>query len=277
MQTVKRSPRTKHAATILVIGSLIVAPAAMAAPAHQRGASHHTGTTQPRDHSGDHAVEPTPGDGGGTVPATPGGGASPNAPDPPPKQDTAITRPLESTTMPGGVSVSGLKAGSGAVEIREYVDMSSPASGQAHQRIVRQLLYQVAAYGLGSVLFRPLITSTDLNSTEAGCAVLSASRQNKAWDVAAALFRAQAAGGDWVNMGVLRRIGSHIRGLKVPLFLSDARGVANYSQLNRIRTEAKRAGVTVTPAFVVDGPNGMRVVQRPKSAAAVIDAIQSVQ
>ena len=113
--------------------------------------------------------------------------------------------------------------------------------------------------------------------TEAGCAVLSASRQNKAWDVAAALFRAQENGGDWVNMGVLRRIGSRIRGLKVSRFLSGAQGTANYSQLNAIRTEAKRAGVTVTPAFVVSGPDGTRVVQRPKNAATVIAAIKSVQ
>ena len=250
---------------------------AQSSPGHRGGDIHHKGDTHPRGHTDHHPVDPAPGGGGGTPPVTPGGGATAGGTIPTPSNEMTIIRPLESTTIPGGVSVSGLQAGSGAVEIREYVDMSSPASGQAHQRIVRALLYQVAAQGLGSVLFRPLITSTDLNSTEAGCAVLSASRQNKAWDVAAALFRAQENGGDWVNMGVLRRIGSRIRGLKVSRFLSGAQGTANYSQLNAIRTEAKRAGVTVTPAFVVSGPDGTRVVQRPKNAATVIAAIKSVQ
>jgi protein-disulfide isomerase len=135
----------------------------------------------------------------------------------------------------------------------------------------------VAAEGLGSISLRPLITSTDLNSTEAGCAVLAAGRQNKAWDVTAALFRAQAVGGDWVNPTVLRRLGARIGGLRVSRFVNDARGPANYSRLNAIRDEAKSAGVTVTPAFVVRGPGGTKLVARPDNASAVIDAIKSVQ
>jgi hypothetical protein len=104
--------------------------------------------------------------------------------------------------------------------------------------------------------------------------VLAAGKQNKAWDVTAALFRAQALGGDWVNPTVLKRLGGRIAGLKVSRFVNDARGPANYSSLNAIRNEAKSAGVTVTPAFVVRGPSGTKLVARPDSASAVIDAIK---
>jgi len=229
---------------LLAVGTLIVAPTAIA----DQGAP-----TKPAD--------PPP----VAAPDDPGAAAAP--------QDTTPNTGV----VPGGVSVSGLRAGSGSVVIREYIDMSSSASGAAHQRIVGTLLSRVAAEGLGSISLRPLITSTDLNSTEAGCAVLAAGRQNKAWDVTAALFRAQAAGGDWVNPTVLRRMGGRIAGLKVSRFVNDARGPANYSNLNAIRNEAKSAGVTVTPAFVVRGPGGTRLVAQPDSASAVIDAIKSVQ
>ena len=243
---IPRLPTRRLTATLLA-GSLAVVPLAMA----DSGAPPTKPPEQPP------AAEPG---GPGAEDAPQSGAPAPGGP-----------------AVPGGVSVSGLQAGSGSVDIREYVDLSSAASGVAHQRIVRTLLSRVAAEGLGSVSLRPLITSTDLNSTEAGCAVLAAGTQNKAWDVTAALFRAQAAGGDWVNPTVLRRIGSHINGLKVNRFINDARGPANYSGLNAIRSEAKAAGVTVTPAFVVRGPGGTKLVTQPGSAAVVIDAIKSVQ
>ena len=237
-------PAPRRLVALLLVGGLAVAPAALA----------------------DSGTPPKPADPPPAA-ADPGTTATP---------DGAAQAPA-GPAVPGGVSVSGLQAGSGSVDIREYVDLSSAASGMAHQRIVRTLLSRVAAEGLGSVSLRPLITTTDLNSTEAGCAVLAAGKQNKAWDVTAALFRAQAAGGDWVNPGVLQRIGSRIQGLKVARFVRDAQGPANYSGLNAIRNEAKSAGVTVTPAFVVRGPGGTKLVSRPDNASAVIDAIKSVQ
>ena len=82
----------------------------------------------------------------------------------------------DAPALPGGVSSSGLTAGAGSVDIREYVDMSSAACGKSHQRIVPTLLRRVAAEGLGSVSLRPLITSRDMNSTEAGTAIIAAEK-----------------------------------------------------------------------------------------------------
>jgi len=183
----------------------------------------------------------------------------------------------DAPALPSGVSSSGLTAGAGSVDIREYVDMSSAACGKSHQRIVPTLLRQVAAEGLGSVSLRPLITSRDMNSTEAGTAIIAAGLQDKAWEVTGALFRARGAGGDWVNPTVLRTIATGIGGLRVTKFLRDAGGIDMYPQLSAIKQEARAAGITVTPAFVVRGPSGSKVVSRPSDASQVIAAIKSVQ
>lgn len=237
---VKSRPHTHRVAALLLAGGLALAPAALADTSRPPVDDSPT-KTQPEPA---HPVEGTGAGGGGAV--------------------------------PGGVSVSGLTAGSGSVDIREYIDMSSASSGKAHQRVARALLSRVAAEGLGSVSLRPLITTTDVNSTEAGRAVVAAGLQNRAWEVTAALFRAQSAGGDWVNPTVLRRIGSGIGGLKVARFLRDS-GPSAYPALNAIRGEAQAAGVTVTPAFVVRGPNGTKLVTQPGNAGQVIDAIKSVR
>jgi protein-disulfide isomerase len=50
-----------------------------------------------------------------------------------------------------------------------------------------------------------------------------------------------------------------------------------YPQLSAIKQEARAAGITVTPAFVVRGPSGSKVVTKPSSASQVIAAIKSVQ
>ena len=183
----------------------------------------------------------------------------------------------DAPALPGGVSSSGLTAGAGSVDIREYVDMSSAACGKSHQRIVPTLLRRVAAEGLGSVSLRPLITSRDMNSTEAGTAIIAAGLQDKAWEVTAALFRARGAGGDWVNPAVLRSIAKATDGLRVTKFMRDAGGIDMYPQLSAIKQEARAAGITVTPAFVVRGPSGSKVVTKPSSASQVIAAIKSVQ
>lgn len=179
--------------------------------------------------------------------------------------------------LPSGVSSSGLTAGTGSVDIREYVDMSSTACGKSHQRIVPTLLRRVAAEGLGSVSLRPLITSRDMNSTEAGTAIIAAGLQDKAWEVTGALFRARGAGGDWVNPTVLRTIAKGIGGLRITKFMKDAGGIDMYPQLSAIKQEARAAGITVTPAFVVRGPSGSKVVSRPSDPSEVIAAIKSVQ
>ncbi len=139
------------------------------------------------------------------------------------------------------------------------------------------LLARIAGGSLGTITLRPLMTGRDANSTEAACALVAASQQNRAWVVAHSLATARTTiDGDWLGVGTLRSIGRHIAGLSVARFVSSATGRACYRQLTAIRAEARAAHVGSSPAYVVKGARGTRVVMSPASADAVIAAITAV-
>lgn len=164
------------------------------------------------------------------------------------------------------------------MEVREYVDLGDATCAAVHERVVPGLMQGIAATGMGALTLRPLITGPDQERLQAAVAVIAAARQDRAWQVTGALFRAQGTpGSDWVNRTTLRAVASGAGGLAITRFLRDAQGPSAYSQLNAIRKEARRAGVTVTPAFVVRGPGGTRVVQAPTSADVVLAAARAVQ
>lgn len=181
--------------------------------------------------------------------------------------------------VPRSVATDGLWAGTrGGVEVREYVDFGDAACAAAHERVVPALMLAIANEDMGALALRPLITGSDQERLQAAVAVIAAARQDRAWQVTSALFRAQGtSGSDWVNRTTLRGIASGIGGLAVTRFLRDAHSRSAYPQLNAIRQEARKAGVTVTPAFVVRGPGGTRMVRAPESADAVLAAVRAVQ
>ncbi len=164
------------------------------------------------------------------------------------------------------------------MEVREYVDLGDATCAAVHERVVPGLMQGIAATGMGALTLRPLITGSDQERLQAAVAVIAAARQDRAWQVTSALFRAQGPlGSDWVNRTTLRAVASDVGGLAVTRFLRDAQDRSAYPQLNAIRQEARRAGVTVTPAFVVRGPGGTRVVQAPDSADTVLAAARAVR
>lgn len=245
------SPRAVACALSL---ALVVAPGALADHGSSDGGGN-TRTDRP-------ATVPLPTT--TTVPARPGRGDSGDG-----------ARPV----VPQSVATDGLWAGTrGGVEVREYVDLGDAACAAAHERVVPALMLAIANGGMGALAVRPLITGSDQERLQAAVAVIAAARQDRAWQVTSALFRAQGpSGSDWVNRTTLRGIASGIGGLAVTRFLRDAQSRSAYPQLNAIRQEARKAGVTVTPAFVVRGPGGTRVVRAPKSADAVLAAVRAVQ
>ncbi len=199
------------------------------------------------------------GNGGGGNGGGNGGGAAPGA-------------------VPKGVPTAGLAVGRGTVQVRAYVDLGDMGDAQAHQRVIPALLDQVAADGLGSVVLRPLVMGRDANSVEAAGALIAAARQDRAWFVAGYLVTARIEGvGDWITPSTLRSIGRSVGGLAVARFVRDATSRSVYPQLNAIRREARAAKVTVTPAFVVKGPRGTRVVRNPAQASGVLSAIGEVR
>lgn len=248
---------------------LTMAPAGIAAgaPGDNSGSKSPGRPTAP-------AVPTVPG-----APVPPGqGGDRPGGDRPGGDRPGAGDRPGPAVSVPRGVPTSGLAAGSGALQIREYVDLGSLRDARAHQRIAPVLLQQLATGELGSILLRPLIMGRDANSTEAASALIAAARQNRAWFLSGHLARARTTrSGDWITPRSLRSIGRAIGGLAVTRFVRDATGRSAYPELNNIRREARAARVRVTPAFVVKGPGGTRVVTNPASASEVIAAIGEVR
>ncbi len=209
----------------------------------------------------------SPSTGGGGGPA--GGGGSGRG------GGTATT---PTAAVPRTMPTSGMSAGRrGAVEVRYFVDLGDLVSATAHLTIVPTVLSRMAVGGLGTVTLRPLMTGRDANSTEAACALVAASQQNRAWQVAQSLATARSTiDGDWLSTSTLRSIAKRISGLAVSRFVQGATGRACYRQLTAVRAEARASRVGSSPAFVVKGSGGTRVVMSPGSADDVMDAVAAV-
>ena len=234
---------------------------------------------------------PTPGNGGSTpnpilvppvapeapvVPVIPGGGttaASPRSGGAGPTIAATVA-----AAVPSRVPTSGLAAGRGPVTIHVFVDLGDPDDAAAHLRITPVLLRRVATDGTATVLLSPLCMGRDANSIEAAAAMLAASRQNRAWSVAAGLAGTRLSrDGDWLTAATLKRVVVSVKGLTTTRFLNDAKARVVYRDLNIIRQSARASGVTATPSYVVTGGKGKRVVTRPDSVNDILAAIEAVQ
>ena len=190
----------------------------------------------------------------------------------------ARTTTTPSAAVPRSMPTSGMSAGRrGAVDVSYFVDLGDLPSATAHLTIVPTVLARMAAGSLGTVTLRPLMTGRDANSTEAACALVAASQQNRAWQVAQSLATARTTiDGDWLSTATLRSIGKRISGIAVSRFVRDATGRTCYRQLTAVRAEARASRVGSSPAFVVTGPGGTTVVMSPGSADDVMGAVAAV-
>ena len=290
IQVVTSLPNRARLLGVSIVAGLAIAPVgiAMAAPGGAPGAA--------QGNEGNAAARPGNGNGGGNPVTTPPG--RPTTPGPPALPGAGTGGGGNSGggnggvgnggggngagaapgAVPKGVPTAGLAVGRGTVQVRAYVDLGDIGNARAHQRVIPALLDQVAAEGLGSVVLRPLVMGRDANSVEAAGALIAAARQDRAWFVAGYLVTARIEGvGDWITPSTLRSIGRSVGGLAVARFVRDATSRSVYPQLNAIRREARAAKVTVTPAFVVKGPRGTRVVRNPAQASGVLSAIGEVR
>jgi len=277
IRVVTSLPNRARLVGVSIVAGLAIAPVgiAMAAPGGAPGAS--------QGNEGSAAARPGNGNGGGSPVTTPPG--RPTTPGPPALPGggnggggNGAGAGEPAGAVPKGVPTAGLAVGRGTVQVRAYVDLGDMGDARAHQRVIPALLDQVAAEGLGSVVLRPLVMGRDANSVEAAGALIAAARQDRAWFVAGYLVTARIEGvGDWITPATLRSIGRSVSGLAVGRFVRDATSRSVYPQLNAIRREARAANVTVTPAFVVKGPRGTRVVRNPVQASGVLSAIGAVR
>ncbi len=213
-----------------------------------------------------------PGNGGGASGSGSGGGSPSGGARP----GGATTTTPTVGSVPRNVPTSGMRAGRGATSISYFVDLGDLASASAHLSLVPTVLSRLSSESLGTIMLRPLMTGRDANSTEAACALVAGSQQNRAWVVAAALATARTTtDGDWLRTATLRSIGQR-SGMSVTRFVKGATSRSCYRQLTAIRTEARAAKVGSSPAYVVKGASGTRVVMSPGSVDQVFAAISAV-
>lgn len=213
--------------------------------------------------------------GGGSVGGGTGGAPGAAAPGGTRTAGGSTTTPTVGA-VPRNVPTSGFRAGRGTASVSYFADLGDLPSASSHLAVVPTVLARLSADSLGTITLRPLMTGRDANSTEAACALVAAAQQNRAWIVAAALATARTTtDGDWLGVSTLRSIGRR-SGMSVARFVQGATGRTCYRQLAAIRDEARRSGVGSSPAYVVKGPAGTRVVLAPGSADAVTAAIAAV-
>ena len=189
---------------------------------------------------------------------------------------TPATTPT--TAVPSGVRTRGLAAGRGPITIKAYVDLGDPDDAYAHLAISPDLLDAVASDGTARVLLCPLVTGRDVNSIEAARVLLAASRQNRAWQVAAGLARTRLTrDGDWLTTATLRRVVRSAKRVSAKRLARDAKARRAVRDLNRVRKAARKDRVRKTPAFVVEGPGGEQVVTNPEGLSEVMGAVDAVR
>lgn len=183
-----------------------------------------------------------------------------------------------SGAIPRGLATAGLVAGSGgAVAINYFIDLGHLPSAASHLVTMPAVLARLSGDSLGTITLRPLMTGRDANSTEAACALVAASQQHRAWIVAASLATARTTSdSDWLGTAALRNIGRRVPGMSVSRFVRGSTGRACYPQLTGVRDEARAAGVGSSPAYVVKGARGTRVVVSPASADDVMSPVSAV-
>ncbi len=212
--------------------------------------------------------------GGGARPAT--GGTSGTGVGTGSGDTTPATTPT--TAVPSGVRTRGLAAGRGPITIKAYVDLGDPDDAYAHLAISPDLLDAVASDGTARVLLCPLVTGRDVNSIEAARVLLAASRQNRAWQVAAGLARTRLTrDGDWLTKATLRTVVRSAKRVSAKRLARDAKARRAVRDLNRVRKAARADRVRTTPAFVVEGPGGERVVTDPDGLGEVMGAVNAVR
>jgi len=178
--------------------------------------------------------------------------------------------------VPKALPVSGLRAGSGPVDVTVYMDLSDASDAAMYLGVTTRLLSRIASDRSATITFSPIIMGSDANSMEAALAVLAASNQNRTWCVTAQVATLRSTrGGDWINRPALRTIARSCK-LSTTRFVRDATGRHLYPRLNEIRERARADDVGGTPSYVIKGSGGSQVVVNPGSADVVASAIAGV-
>lgn len=176
-----------------------------------------------------------------------------------------------------GVPQSGATLGdpNAPVEIREFGDMQCPFCAVASEELTPDLIDEIVEPGTASLTYVPLAFIGE-DSERGAIAVEAAAMQDKAWEMTEILFANQGdENGGWLTDELVFDV-AEAGGLDVEQFRADFEGDEAAAAIFENQNTAGEQGVSSTPTYVVEGPNGTEVINGAQDVAAFEEAIEQV-
>jgi protein-disulfide isomerase len=176
-----------------------------------------------------------------------------------PTGSTSTAAPVE-TGLLAGIPQRGneLGAADAPVTLVEYADLQCPYCAEYANDVLPDLIRTYVRPGHVKLVFRGL-AFIGPDSATALRAVAASGRQNRLWNMLAALYAAQGPeNSGWVTPDRLRELGRAVPGLDEEKMLAEAGDGEVTQTLAGYARAAAADGVRSTPSFVV-GPTGGRL------------------
>lgn len=162
------------------------------------------------------------------------------------------------------------------VEIIEYGDMACPACREASTTTIPEAVDQIVKAGDAMLVFRP-IAFISRSSERGALGAEAAGMQDAMWSFVELIYRNQGpeSDQDWLTDELMTDAAEQL-GLDVDRWTADYMGEASEQKFIETDALAREDEVSVTPTFLVRGPNGEKTVTGAVEVSELQDAVNEV-
>jgi protein-disulfide isomerase len=183
----------------------------------------------------------------------------------------------EASALFAGIPQKGLVLGNANAPVRvvEFADLQCPFCRDYSLSEMPTLVNQYVRTGKVRMEFRSL-AFIGSDSVRAARVAQAAGRQDKLWNFLDLAYRNQGKeNSGWATDALLKRLASAVPGLDVDRAMAARNSAAVTGALNTAQTEATRAGVQLTPTFLVGRGSSLKAVGAAGLDAAIEAAVGS--
>jgi protein-disulfide isomerase len=177
-----------------------------------------------------------------------------------------------------GLDQQGLTLGDpkAKVTVVEFGDLQCPVCKAYSEQVIPQVIKGPVRSGDAKLEFRNW-TIIGPQSKPAATASLAASEQGRYWSFINLFYRNQGQeNSGYVTDSFLEAVAKGAGVTDIAKWNQDRQSTRWDAQLTQTASQASQLGLTGTPGFLFEGPNGHKTVPSPGSAAAIESAIKSV-
>jgi protein-disulfide isomerase len=177
-----------------------------------------------------------------------------------------------------GLDQQGLTLGDpkAKVTVVEFGDLQCPVCKAYSEQIMPEVIKRPVRSGDAKLEFRNW-TIIGPQSKPAATAALAASEQGRYWSFITLFYRNQGQeNSGYVTDSFLEAVAKGAGVADIAKWNQDRESSRWDAQLAQTDTQAGQLGLTGTPGFLFEGPNGQKTVPSPGSAAAIESAIRAV-